>query len=307
MVTALHGVVVPMVTPFTGDGDIDYPAAARVVDHLMHAGICDLLLLGTTGEAASISATDRLRFLEAVMKRLDGRARVFVGLANNSFAETVAAAHSYTAMGVDALVGHLPNYYPLTGAQMHAWFARLADVVSRPLFLYNIPMTTKMSIPVDTVMALGEHQNIAGMKDSEYDVGRMETLLQWRRGRTDFQYFVGPSVMAMQGLQLGADGFVPGVGNVVPEACRRLLTCARTGDWTGAHAAQADMKRVGDTYMPNRSVGDAIALLKATMQAMGLCGATVLPPLLPPSADELGIVGATLASLGRPQAAERLA
>ena len=143
---------------------------------------------------------------------------------------------------------------PLSSAQMHAWFVRLADAVSRPLFLYNIPMTTRMSIPVETVMALADHPNIAGMKDSEYDVARMERLLEWRRGRPGFQYFVGPSVMALQGLRLGADGFVPGVGNVVPAACRRLLDCARAGDWDGAEAAQADMKRVGDTYMPARSV-----------------------------------------------------
>lgn len=302
-----HGVVVPMVTPFTGEGRIDTAAVERIVDHLMHAGIRDLLLLGTTGEAASMSATERLRFMETALKRLDGRARVFVGLASNSFAETVAAAGSYSAMGVDALVGHLPSYYPLNSAHMHDWFARLADAVTRPLFLYNIPMTTRMSIPVDTVMALGEHPNIAGMKDSEYDAARMEVLLAWRWGRTDFQYFVGPSVMALHGLRLGADGFVPGVGNVVPEACRRLLMCARAGDWAGAEAAQADMKRVGDTYMPNRSVGDAIALLKATMHAMGLCGATVLPPLLPPGEDEMRSVAATLDALGPARGAERLA
>jgi dihydrodipicolinate synthase/N-acetylneuraminate lyase len=307
MVMPLHGVVVPMVTPFTSDNRVDTAAVERIVDHLMRAGIRDLLLLGTTGEAASMSAAERLHFMEATLKRLDGRARIYVGLANNSFGETVAAARSYTAMGVDALVGHLPNYYPLSGGQMHAWFARLADTVTRPLFLYNIPMTTKMSIPVDTVMALGEHQNIAGMKDSEYDVARMEALLEWRRGRADFQYFVGPSVMAMQGLRLGADGFVPGVGNVVPEACRRLLMCARAGDWAGAEAAQTDMKRVGDTYMPNRSVGDAIALLKATMHAMGLCGATVLPPLMPPDEDDMRAVAATLDALEHARTAERLA
>lgn len=301
----LHGVVVPMVTPFTRDGRIDTAAVERIVDHLMQAGIRDVLLLGTTGEAASVGANERLRFMEVALARLGGRARIYVGLASNSMAETVAAARSYAALGVDALVGHLPNYYPLGAAQMHAWFARLADTVTRPLFLYNIPMTTRMSIPVETVMALGEHPNIAGMKDSEYDVARMETLLEWRRGRTDFQYFVGPSVMALQGLRLGADGFVPGVGNVVPGACRRLLACARAGDWAGAEAAQAEMKRVGDTYMPNRSVGDAIATLKATMHAMGLCGATVLPPLLPSGEDEMPVVNATLAELERTRVTAR--
>jgi dihydrodipicolinate synthase/N-acetylneuraminate lyase len=303
MVRDLHGVVVPMVTPFTEEGAIDLPAVERLVDHLLGAGIRDLLLLGTTGEAASMSAAQRLRFLEAVLTRLGGRARTYVGLASNCLEDTLTAARDYAAMGVDALVGHLPSYYPLGAAQMQAWFTRLADGVPRPLYLYNIPMTTRMSIPVETIMALGEHPNIAGMKDSEYDRARMAALLAWRRGRTDFQYFVGPSVMASYGLQLGADGFVPGVGNVVPEACRRLLECARAGDWTGAEAAQADMRRVGDTYMPDRSVGEAIALLKATMHALGLCGPTVLPPLLPAAERDRRVVEATLSQLGRSLAA----
>jgi dihydrodipicolinate synthase/N-acetylneuraminate lyase len=308
MVTPQPGVVVPMVTPFTPEGRVDAPAVGRLIDHLMGAGIADVLLLGTTGEAASLSAAERLGFLDVALKRLDGRARIFVGLANNSFAETVAAARSYSAMGVYGLVGHLPSYYPLSSSQMQGWFTRLADNVSRPLFLYNIPMTTRMSIPVETVMALADHPNIAGMKDSEYDVARMETLLGWRRGRKDFLYFVGPSVMALRGLELGADGFVPGVGNVVPDACRRLLQCARAGDWAGAAAAQADMKRVGDTYMPDRSVGDAIALLKATLHAMGLCGPTVLPPLTAPNDTERHTVAATLeAALGPARRAELLA
>ena len=178
-----------------------------------------------------MSLEKRLRFLDAVLPRLEGRGRTYVGLASNSLGDTLTAARAYAGMGVDALVGHLPNYYPLSAGQMHAWFTRLADAVSRPLYLYNIPMTTRMSIPVETIMALGEHPNIAGMKDSEYDRERMARLLEWRRGCTDFEYFVGPSVMALYGLRLGADGFVPGVGNVVPEACRRLLECARAGDW----------------------------------------------------------------------------
>jgi dihydrodipicolinate synthase/N-acetylneuraminate lyase len=303
MVRDLHGVVVPMVTPFTPDGAIDLPAVERLVDHLLGAGIRDLLLLGTTGEAASQSAAQRLRFLEAALARLGGRARTYVGLASNSLEDTLTAARNYAALGVDALVGHLPNYYPLRDVQMHAWFTRLADAVPRPLYLYNIPMTTRMSIPVETVMALGEHPNITGMKDSEYDSDRMATLLAWRRDRTDFQYFVGPSVMALDGLRLGADGFVPGVGNVVPEACRRLLDCARTGDWAGAEAAQADMKRVGDTYLPDRSVGEAIALLKATLYALGLCGPTVLPPLLTAGERDMRVVQATLAELERTRTA----
>ena len=255
------GVVVPMVTPFTAEGSIDEMATSAMIDRLLKAGTRSFLLLGTTGEAASISASAKLRFVARCLARISGRAHVYVGVANNSFAETMADANAYARLGADAIVSHLPNYYPLSPQQMHQWFERVADESPLPVFLYNIPMTTKMSIPIDVVQQLADHPNVFGMKDSEYDEARMEALITFRKQRDDFVFFVGPSIMSLRGLQLGADGFVPGVGNVVPEACHRLYESARAGDWEAAAQAQEDMKRVGDTYMPNRSVGDAIALL----------------------------------------------
>jgi 4-hydroxy-tetrahydrodipicolinate synthase len=180
---------------------------------------------------------------------------------------------------------------------MRAWFERLADEVPAPLFLYNIPMTTKMSIPVATVEALSAHPNIAGIKDSEYDVGRMETLLARLKDRSRFACFVGPSILAKQGLALGASGFVPGVGNVMPDACQRLMVCAEARDWEGAEQAQALMKRIGDTYQAGRTVAEAIAMLKAAMNALGLCSPVVLPPLVPPSETDRRAVAAGVAEL----------
>jgi dihydrodipicolinate synthase/N-acetylneuraminate lyase len=299
------GVVVPMVTPFTPEGTIDEVATRRMVDRLLSAGVRSFLLLGTTGEAASISASEKLRFVNCALQRINGQAHVYVGLANNSLEDTFTAAHAYAALGVDAVVGHLPNYYPLSSGQMHEWFELLADTVRVPLFLYNIPMTTKMSIPIDIVQRLAEHPNVFGMKDSEYDVERLEKLIAFRTQRDDFTFFVGPSVMSMRGLQLGADGFVPGVGNVVPEACLKLMRAAQSNDWAAAEAAQDAMKRVGDTYMPGRSVGDAIAILKAVLAELGLCDATVLPPLTPPDGPDRLIIKATVQALAATAASAR--
>ena len=295
------GVVVPLVTPFTTDGAIDESAVHRLVDRQLAAGTRSFLVLGTTGEAASIAMADKLKFVNCALQRINGQAHVYAGLANNSLKETIAAAHAYADLGVDAVVGHLPNYYPLSAEQMHEWFELVADTVRVPLFLYNIPMTTKMSIPIDIVERLAAHPNVYGMKDSEYDVERMEKLIAFRKTRDDFTYFVGPSIMSMRGLQLGADGFVPGVGNVVPEACHKLMRAAQSNDWAAAEAAQETMKQVGDTYMPNRSVGDAIAILKAVLAELGLCGATVLPPLMPPDRSDEGIVKATIQALAATQ------
>lgn len=292
-----RGVVVPMVTPFTEDERVDEAAVRRIIDHLLEGGVAGVLLLGTTGEAASMGTSQRRRLIEAAVQHVAGRVTIYAGISHNSYAESIGAARIYRAIGVDALVAHLPTAYPLGVAHMHAWFERLASEAPGPLLLYNIPMTTRMSIPVETVEALSTHPNIAGIKDSEYDVARMEMLLTRFKHRTDFAYFVGPSVLAMKGLGLGADGFVPGVGNVMPDVCQRLMACAETGDWAGAEEAQALMNRIGDTYQTGRTVTEAVGRLKAAMKALGLCSPVVLPPLLPTGEAERTTVAAAVAEL----------
>ncbi|MGH7565088.1 MAG: dihydrodipicolinate synthase family protein [Gemmatimonadota bacterium] len=299
-----RGVVVPMVTPFTADEALDEPAVARILDHVIEGGVRAVLLLGTTGEGTSMDPAARRRLVEIAVGHLGGRAVTFANISSDSLAASIDEARAFHKIGVDAVVAHLPIYYPLEPAQMRSWFERLADNAPAPLFLYNIPMTTGMSIPVETVVALSGHPNVAGMKDSEYDLDRMGTLLSRLGDRADFAYFVGPSGHALPGLVRGAAGFVPGVGNLLPEICQRLMEGAERGDRQTALRMQERMKRVGDTYQANRTVSQAIPLIKAGMSALGLCGPTVLPPLAGPDDADREAMVATLNELA-PRAASR--
>lgn len=294
MIKEHHGVVVPMASPFTEDGRLDEPAVVRLLDHILRAGVAGVLVLGTTGEAMSIPARDRLRLAELATAEIDGRARVYVNISDNSFRDAVDYAADYASLGADALVAHLPFYYPLGGAEMRMWYERLADAVPRPLLLYNIPMTTGLSIPEEVVEALSHHENVVGMKDSEYDAARMERLVPSFSPREDFSYFAGPSVWAKRAMELGADGFVPGVGNVLPHACQALYQAARDSDWSTADRAQERMKAIGDTYQSGRPVTHGVAMLKTALHALGLCEPWVLPPLLLPPADERREVAAAV-------------
>lgn len=298
------GVVVPMASPFTDSERLDESAIHRILDHILDAGVAGVLLLGTTGEAASMSRTDRMQLVERAANCVGGRAKLYAGIADNSFGESVKAAKAYHRAGVEAFVSHLPVYYPLGAIEMKSWFERLADHMPGPLFLYNIPQTTKSSIPVVTVEELSHHPNIAGIKDSEYDTERMETLLGLIRNRSDFAYFAGPSARALRAMRLGADGFVPGVGNVVPRACQRLFEAAHNRDWQAAEEAQQAIRRIGDTYQSGRSVGQAVALLKVALSTLGLCQPVVLPPLLMPSEEERRGVEAAVSALADAAPAE---
>jgi 4-hydroxy-tetrahydrodipicolinate synthase len=139
-----HGVIVPLVTPFTAAGEIDEVAAGRIVSHCANGGV-HVFVLGTTGEAASIPTSKRLRLVKASVEAAAGRIKVYAGIGDNCPEHSIAAANEYLRLGADAVVAHLPAYYALKPVEMKAFFELLAAQIRGNLMLYNIPSTTHMS------------------------------------------------------------------------------------------------------------------------------------------------------------------
>jgi dihydrodipicolinate synthase/N-acetylneuraminate lyase len=166
-----HGVIVPIITPFTPNGDIDAAAVGRIVSHCAENGVA-VFALGTTGEAASISTRKRARLIKLVVETAAHRVKVYAGIGDNCTEHSIGAANEYLQLGADAVVAHLPSYYNLRPAEMKAYFELLASQVKGAMILYNIPSTTHMSLPLDIVESLSHLPNIVGFKDSENVTGR---------------------------------------------------------------------------------------------------------------------------------------
>ena len=273
-----RGVIVPLVTPVDSAGELDEPAAARLVDHLARHG-CGMLVLGTTGEVASLSTAIRHRYVEIAVRTAAGRTPVFACIAHNCVANSLASAREYLALGVDAVVGLLPNYFKLEPAGMQAYFERLADGVPGPLLVYNMPQTTGMSIPVEVIEALSRLPNITGLKDSENTPGRRELVAQRLGGRADFSLFMGVASASVPALRLGFVGLVPSSGNLYPERWRELYDAALAGAWTRAEQLQQRLDTIGAVFQRDRSLGQSLAALKAGLKLRQLCGPDMVPPL----------------------------
>ena len=290
------GVVVPLVTPVTPDGVLDEAAAERLVSHVTEGG-CGLLVLGTTGEVASLSSALRRRYVEIAVRIAAGRVPVFACVAHNCFDDAVALSRAHLEQGVDAVVGMLPNYFKLGAREMQRYFELLADRTPGPLYLYNMPATTGMSLPIEVVEALSQHENVVGMKDSEQSPGRREAVAESLGRREDFSLFMGVAAHAVAALKLGFHGVVPSSGNLQPKLWHDLFAAARAGDWPRAESLQQRALALGAIFQGTRTLGESLAALKAGLATQHLCGPDMLPPLAALPLDEQTACAEQLARL----------
>jgi len=274
-----RGVVVPMVTPFTADGAIDIGAAERVTEHIVSGGAAPFVL-GTTGEGASVPQHGRAEFVEAVVKKTAGRALTYASIASNCVRTSIEAAKRYFDLGIDAVVANLPSYYPLKDYHMLKFYETLAEAVPGPLFVYNITITTHMSIPLEVIEKLSSHPKIVGLKDSERDEERFRRAIGMWKDREDFSHLAGSAALSTMAVLLGSDGIVPSTGNFVPELYVKLYEAAAAGDEETAQKYQQQTNALSRIYQKDRVLSESLAGLKVIMSELGLCGEAVLPPLV---------------------------
>lgn len=273
-----HGVVVPLVTPFDENGRIDTRGAEELCERLAAAGI-GIFVLGTTGEASSIPLQDRRSLVEIALKTADKRVLVYAGIGDNSLQNSVTCGRDYLAMGVDAVVAHLPSYYLIEASDMRSYFMRLAKDVGRDVMLYNMPQTTRMSIPLDLVEELSHQPEIIGYKDSENVAGRPEECAARFAAREDFSIFMGVALLSSKALRLGFRGLVPSSGNIAPAFWADLYAAALKKDWARVDALQTRVDAIAQVFQRGRPLAQQLGVLKACLSTLGVCGHHMLPPL----------------------------
>jgi len=279
------GVVVPTVTPLTAGHTLDKGAVERMFDNFRRNNVTPFIL-GTTGEAASLSQSVKQDFLQTAAGLKRPGDVLYAGISSNVLEESVAFANRCFDAGVDVVVATLPNYYPLTPGQMKAYFEQLADNVAGPLMIYNIPPTVHMSIPLEVVEELSHHPKIVGLKDSERNEERLQAALKLRGQREDFCYFAGWAAQSAQTLLKGGDGIIPSTGNFAPGLYNDLYNAALQGNADKAYELQKMSDALGNVYQGGKTLGESLWALKVLMKKEGLCDTYMMPPLHQLSKEE---------------------
>ena len=223
------GTGVALVTPFTPDGeDIDYEAFRRHVDWQIAEGVEALVVLGTTGENATIWPAERERLVTAAIDHVAGRVPVIVGTGNNSTSESIVFSKQAEAAGADGLLVVGPYYNKPSQAGFQAHVQAIAAAADCPIVLYNVPGRTSFNILPDTMLALAQEiPAVAGVKEASGSIAQIGDLLAGRPDR--LAVYSGDDEMTAPLVALGGHGVISVVANVLPGAFSDLTRAALAG------------------------------------------------------------------------------
>ncbi|MFI0236698.1 dihydrodipicolinate synthase family protein [Streptomyces sp. NPDC016845] len=302
----LRGVVPPLITPLTPEGEVDAVSVRRLAEHLIGAGVHGLFLLGSSGEAAFLTDVQRRAALEAAVEAAAGRVPVLAGVIDTTTPRVLERAEDAVKAGADALVATAPFYARTHPAETADHFRRLRAGADLPVFAYDIPAAAHTKLGRDTVLALAADGTLAGLKDSSGDEGSLRRLLApLRAAAPAFSVLTGSELTVDGALLAGVDGVVPGLGNVDAHGYVRLYEAARAGDWDAARREQdrlAALFAIVDAGDPARMGGSSSALgaFKAAVHRQGIidCPATAAPQIALDAAESArvhrGLVAAGL-------------
>lgn len=276
------GVIVPVITPLSANYKLDELAVENLFENFYRHEISPFIL-GTTGESASLTNEIKASYLKAAAKNKKSGSILYAGISSNVFSESVDFAKCCADHAVDAVAATLPSYYALGHFQMMRYFEELADAIPLPLIIYNIPVTTHMSIPLEVIEELSNHPNIVAVKDSERSEERLVKSLDLWRGRKDFGHFMGWAAKSAQALFGGSDGLIPSTGNLVPEIYSKMWKAFLGNNLKEAYAMQDLSDKYGALYQSDKSLGESLWALKVLMSGKNMCKSVVMPPLQPMS------------------------
>lgn len=229
------GTATAMITPFTADG-VNYDAFGRMIEYQIAGGTDVLVVLGTTGEPATMTDEEKEEMMRFTLEKVNRRVKVVFGSGANSTAKAVAASKKAEALGADGLLVVTPYYNKCTQNGIYEYYKAISDSVHIPIIAYNVPPRTGVNILPPTAERLASLPNLAGIKEA---CGNMEQICEtMRRIRGKMDLFSGDDNLNLPMLAIGAEGLISVVSNLLPAAVKEMYTLTKSGNLAEANALQ---------------------------------------------------------------------
>ena len=278
MRTPFTGLGTALVTPFRKDGSIDETAVRQLVRRQIDAGVHFVSPCGTTGEAPTLSHSEKIRVVQLVVDEAAGRVPVLAGAGGYDTREVIELAREYERIGVDGILSVTPYYNKPTQEGLFQHYQAIAQSTALPIVLYNVPGRTGVNLEPATVIRLAALRTIVGIKEASGSLVQMSEIV--RGVPAEFFLVSGDDPIAVAVMSIGGRGLISVASNAVPAEMVQVIELAEKGDFAGARKLHSWLL----PFLQVNFVESNPIPVKAAMAAMGLLEERYRLPLVPPGA-----------------------
>jgi 4-hydroxy-tetrahydrodipicolinate synthase len=270
-----RGTGTAMITPFDQDGNVAYESFAKLIEYNIDNGVDYLVMLGTTGEAATLTADEKERMLDFTVEQVNGRVPIVAGFASNSTKAVVDAINHYHFKGIDAILSTSPYYNKPNQEGIFQHYKEVAKAAPVPVIVYNVPGRTGSNIKADTTIRLArEIENIIGIKEASADLIQCMDIV--RQKPDDFLVISGEDPLTLPMTSFGMDGVISVSANVVPGHFSSMVRQALHGNYEEATALHFKILELTKLLFADGSPAGA----KCALRHLGYCHDTLRLPLV---------------------------
>ena len=234
--TLFTGMATAIITPMKNDGSVDYEAMGRFIDFQIENGINALVVMGTTGENATLEPEEQKEVIAFTVKKTAGRVPVIAGTGTNNTAHVLENTKNACEVGVDGILVVTPYYNKATQAGLIKHFTMIADASEVPVILYNVPGRTGCALTPKTIAALAEHPNIVGLKEATGNMSQMVEIMNLCGDKIDV--YSGEDALTVPMMAMGGAGTISVLSNILPAEAVAMTDACKAGDFKTAAAMQ---------------------------------------------------------------------
>ncbi len=270
--TIFTGSAVAIITPFTKDG-VDFPAFEKLIERQIALGTQCIVVCGTTGEPATMTAAERESVIRFCIEHTNGRIPVVVGTGSNCTDDAVKNSENAQKWGADGLLVVTPYYNKCSPMGLKAHYKAISDAVTLPIIAYSVPSRTGVNISASLMAELAQIENVAAIKEAS---GNMDQVVAIAHACGDaIDIYSGEDALTVPMMSMGAKGVISVAANIVPGDVQAMCSSALAGNFEAAAAAQ---KKLYPLIKALFCEVNPIPV-KSAAAAMGLCSSTLRLPL----------------------------